>query len=477
VPRGWLRFLNFATADEFDTASTAIAARSRQRYRRVGASALAYLAARVVTSTSTLVAIPVAARYLGSEKFGLLMLVTSFIALLAFADFGLGSGLVNAIAEADARDDHDLAASAVSTAFFLLAGIAIVGIVVLPFFVTELNWAALLRTGDSHDAPIAVAVVGAAFFLTLPFSLVDRIQLGYQESFLNGLWLAAGSLLSVAGVLVFSSLKMGLPWLVGSVVGGPLVAHLFNAAILVTRRRPWLIPRLKLVRRATMRHLVRLGALFFVLQLVWTIAFASDNLVVARVLDAHAVGEYSVAYRLFTALPVLLMVFLNPLWPAYREALTRGDTVWAERTLALSVLGVAGIVAVASVVLALLARPIISVWAGTQYKPSNSLVAGLACWAVLMVVGGVLSMFLNAANVLHFQVITGVTMAITAVAAKILLAERYGLPGVVWATVIVYATVALLPTVFYIRRAVGRIRRGEVVGDINRVPLASRATG
>jgi O-antigen/teichoic acid export membrane protein len=94
VPRGWLRFLNFATADEFDTASTAIAARSRQRYRRVGASALAYLAARVVTSTSTLVAIPLATRYLGSEKFGLLMLVTSFIALLAFADFGLGSGLV-----------------------------------------------------------------------------------------------------------------------------------------------------------------------------------------------------------------------------------------------------------------------------------------------------------------------------------------------------------------------------------------------
>jgi O-antigen/teichoic acid export membrane protein len=472
APRGWLRFVNFATTDEFDSASAAVAARSRQRYRRVGASAVAYLVARVVTFTSTLVVIPVAARHLGTEKFGLLMLVTSFIALLAFADFGLGSGLVNAIAEADARDDRELAASAVSTAFFMLAGIALVGIVVLPVVVIELNWAALLHTGDTRDAPIAVAVVGAAFFLTLPFSLVDRVQLGYQESFLNGLWLAAGSLLSVAGVLVFSSLKMGLPWLVGAVVGGPLIAHLFNAIILVTRRRTWLLPRLKLVRRATMRHLVRLGVLFFVLQLVWTLAFASDNLVIARVLDAHAVGQYSVPYRLFTALPLLLIVFLNPLWPAYREALTRGDMRWAERTLVFSVLGVAAVVAFASVVLALLARPIVAMWAGAQYKPSNWLVAGLACWAVLMVIGGVFSMFLNAANVLHFQVITGITMAISAIAAKVVLAERYGLPGVVWATVIVYTTITLVPTIFYIRRAVARIRRGEVVGDINRTALA-----
>jgi O-antigen/teichoic acid export membrane protein len=396
------------------------------------------------------------------------MLVTSFTALLAFADFGLGSGLVNAISEADARDDNDLAASAVSNAFFMLVGISIISTIALSLAVIGLDWPAILHTSDTRDAPIAVAVVGGAFFLTLPFSLVDRIQLGYQESFLNGLWLAAGSIASVVGVLGFSALNMGLPWLVASVVGGPLVAHIFNLFFMVACRRPWLVPRLRLVDRKTMRYLLRLGILFFILQLVWALAFASDNLVIARVLDAHAVGEYAVAYRLFVALPVLMLVFLNPLWPAYREALTRGDVAWVERTLKLSLLWVGLIVAVASTMLAFLARPIIGIWAGSQYEPSNSLVAGLACWAFLMVIGGILSLLLNAANVLYFQVVAGLTMGVTAVAAKVLLGERYGLPGVIWATVIVYTAVTLVPSIVYILRAIPRIRCGEVFGDINR---------
>jgi O-antigen/teichoic acid export membrane protein len=123
---------------------------------------------------------------------------------------------------------------------------------------------------------------------------------------------------------------------------------------------------------------------------------------------------------------------------------------------------------VASTLLAFLARPIIGIWAGAQYKPSNWLVAGLACWAVLMVIGGVLSLFLNAANVLYFQVVAGLTMGVTAVAAKVLLGRHYGLSGVVWASVVVYTAVALVPTIAYILRAIPRIRRGEVVGDINR---------
>jgi O-antigen/teichoic acid export membrane protein len=118
--------------------------------------------------------------------------------------------------------------------------------------------------------------------------------------------------------------------------------------------------------------------------------------------------------------------------------------------------------------LAFLARPIIGIWAGSQYEPSNSLVAGLACWAFLMVIGGILSLLLNAANVLYFQVVAGLTMGVTAVAAKVLLGERYGLPGVIWATVIVYTAVTLVPSIVYILRAIPRIRCGEVFGDINR---------
>jgi O-antigen/teichoic acid export membrane protein len=46
------------------------------------------------------ISVPLTLTYLGSERYGMWMAISSIVALLAFADFGLGNGLVNAIAVA-----------------------------------------------------------------------------------------------------------------------------------------------------------------------------------------------------------------------------------------------------------------------------------------------------------------------------------------------------------------------------------------
>jgi O-antigen/teichoic acid export membrane protein len=202
---------------------------------------------------------------------------------------------------------------------------------------------------------------------------------------------------------------------------------------------------------------VRLGALFFVLDVSIVIAFLSDNIVAARIFGAEEVATYAVPWRLFTIAPVVLSIAVMPLWPAYGEAITRGDLQWVRRTLRRSL----AVALAASIPMALLllafAPPIIRVWAGPDIDPSFSLLAGLAAWSVLASVGAAVAVFLNGAGIMRLQIICAVLMAVTNLALSIVLAHKIGLEGIIFGTVIAYVLFIVLPYSVAVPRLLKRL--------------------
>ena len=83
---------------EFDTSTPE--GRSRERYRRVALTAISSAGARVIAVVTMLIAVPLTLHYLGTERYGMWMTISSIIAMMGFADLGMGLGLMNAISEA-----------------------------------------------------------------------------------------------------------------------------------------------------------------------------------------------------------------------------------------------------------------------------------------------------------------------------------------------------------------------------------------
>jgi O-antigen/teichoic acid export membrane protein len=100
--------------------------RSYERYRRALLTAASSGASRGVSLLTMLISVPRTVRYRGTERVALWATITSSLALLVFADFGIGNGLVNAISQSDGAEDREAAISYVSTSFFLLLGIAVI---------------------------------------------------------------------------------------------------------------------------------------------------------------------------------------------------------------------------------------------------------------------------------------------------------------------------------------------------------------
>jgi O-antigen/teichoic acid export membrane protein len=282
--------------------------------------------------------------------------------------------------------------------------------------------------------------------------VVRQVQLGYQEGFLNSLWESGGKVLGLLGLLLVVYLKGGLVWLVLAVAGAPALACLLNSLLLFGFRRPWLRPRWNLATFTCARKLFRIGILFFLLQLAGSLAFTSDKLVAAQVLGPEAVTHYSVTFRMFSMAMLMATLLSGPLWPAYGEAMARGDIPWVKRTLSRSLLITFFITVILSIILVIFGTRIIRLWVGPGITPSFLLLIGLGIWTTMSALGEALAMFFNGANILRFQLVCGSLMAISALGAKIWLAQAIGLPGIVWGTIIAYLLFCAVPYTIYMHR-------------------------
>jgi len=107
--------------------------------------------------------------------------------------------------------------------------------------------------------------------------------------------------------------------------------------------------------------------------------------------------------KLFILVPTILSFVVAPLWPAYTEAFSRGDTPWAWVTLRRS-LKLAVLVSVpASVLLVLVGGPLLMAWVGPTIRPTDLFLIAAGIWAVLGAVSGALAMFLNGARFFVFR--------------------------------------------------------------------------
>ena len=429
--------------------------RSKERLRRVALTALVSAFAQGVNMLTVLISVPLALNYLGTERYGLWITISSLITVLGFADLGIGNGLLNSLADAHGRNDFQAARSHVSSAFYMLLGIAGLFGILWIFLYPRISWNWLFNLTSPRaiaEAGPALAVFVWSMLINLVLGLVQKIHEGYQEGYINGLWRATGSLLSLAAVVIAIYFEVSLPVLVLAMVGSPSLTLVLNALFLFFRQHPTLQPRWRMVTRTAVSRVLKHGILFFVLQLAVVIAYQSDNLVIAHYLGANAVPQYAVPMKLFMIIPSLLGFIIAPLWPAYGEAIARKDILWVRRVFTQSLLISFSLSLFPTIFLILFGAQLIEFWVGPSIQPDLILLLGLGLWILLSSVGGPISMLLNGTNVIGFQIICATLMGLGNLAFSIFLVQRIGVSGPVYGSILAWTLFSLLPSLFYLPR-------------------------
>ncbi len=429
--------------------------RSRERFRRVALAAGASMLAKAITILTGIISVPLTLHYLGPERYGIWMVISSFTVMLSFADMGLGNGILNAIAREHGRDDRAAIRTIVSSGYAMLAvvgaAIALGFAISYPF----VDWYKIFNVRSAlarAEAGPALAAFIACFALTIPLGLVQKVQTGLQQAFLSGLWQCVGSLLGLAGVLAAIWLHAGLGWLVFSLVGGPLLASVLNTLIFFRKDNGDISPQLASFSRHAALAALKTGTMFFVLQLVVSIAYGADSIIVAQNLGAASVSQYAVPERMFSIITMLLMMLLSPLWPAYGEAIARGDHNWVKSALQRAIIVSASASIVLSTTLVLAGPWLIRLWVGPQIQPSMLLLVGLAAWKIAEATCATLSIYMNGANMLMTQVVISTICGIAMVLTKVVLIRHIGAAGIPWGAVLTFVPLAAAPSFWLVFR-------------------------
>lgn len=446
---GLLRFTAFETGTE--------EGRSQERHRHIAWTTVTAGAAKAAAAAAMLISVPLTLGYLGPERFGLWMAISAVISMLGFADFGLGNGILNAVSHASGRNDDRSIHQSVSNGIIMLAAIG--GLILLIFLAVYryVPWPSVFNVSSATAAlesgPV-VLVLLICFIATLPLGATHKIQLGLQQGYWGNLWEAVGSLLGLLGIIVAIQLQAGLQWIALSMAGVPLVFRALNTLVFFGYQERTIRPSFGHLDFDVIRRLIRTGFLFFVLQLAVIVGFQSDNIIIARILGVEAVAGYDVVLKLSTLPAMFIGLVVVAQWPAYGEALTRGDSDWIRhtfiRTIRLSLLFAVPF----ALVLLTWGDTLIRVWAGPEVVPSRALITGMSIWSVLLVLGSVVAALLNGLHVVKFQAINALLMATANILLSIYLVGRIGVLGAIVGTISAYTIFSLLPSWYYIRRHV-----------------------
>src|SRR5579864_2119792 len=378
----WIQRLFDLTANR-----SAPATDRERRSRSVVRGTAAALVARGIGSLTGLITVPLTVRYLGAERYGAWMAISSVLVFFGFGDFGLAASLTNALGRAFGRDDRESARRYVTTTLIALSAVAVLFVLAGITFVTPLAHVMFpnVNTALQRDEIAPALIIALSIFaLNFPLLVTNRVLAAYQENATANLWIMAGSIANLIGILIVIAFRGGLPLLVLGSAGAGMLVNAISSAWLFGWHKPWLAPSRSAADLQFARELFSTSWKFFIAQAAWIVNSQSDNLIIAHYLGPKQVTPYSVTFRLFAYATLIQSLTVPSIWPAFTEALARKDFDWIRavyrKNLKISLLIAIGALSVLTV----FGETIIRLWAGPMAVPPFATIVWLAIWNLIL---------------------------------------------------------------------------------------------
>ena len=439
--------------------------RGRERYRRAGVTASTSYIAKALAISAGFVSVPLTVNYLGAERYGVWLTISSLLVWVALTDFGLaGNALVNVLSAAAGNDDRAVARQYTASAFWALVTIALViGVAVIAAF-HLIPWRAVFRVSDAistQELELTCALVLILFVINLPLSLMRSIYNAHQEGYLANIWSIVGSVISLFGLIVVTRFQGGLPQLVFAISGVPALVVFASAYHVFVCRYPWLAPAPSAVKWSCIRRLLKLGGRYTTIQFAALGIYQSQAMIITQMLGPTQVVIFVVAFKVITLPVELTYMGTVPFIAALGEAKARRDWRWIEGAFKNATLTSVALGVPLAATLALFAKPVILFWAGPSAVPDSNLILWLFMYTVLGVSVMMTGQLLSGIERIETLLLSIVPCSLSCVVLGALFASWWGLSGVAFAMAVSMLVILLPIRVREVRRILAGQRSGS----------------
>lgn len=409
------------------------------------------LLAKGTLAIGSLLIIPLMLKQLGNSDYGLWITISSTVSLMSFMDLGIGSNLMNYIARAG--KDTKAIRKYINLAYILQ--VIFIGVICSVFasLFNYINWYAILNIkSNTPDILGPIFFTFLFFFFSLITNTIYSIQRGLQSSYIANIWQLISSisyLLSLWAVLIFNPTILAVAL---TTFGVPVLIALLNAFWFLSTKKLFYL-KLNNFTLPEARRFVWNSAGFLYLQIAALIAFQTDALILAHILNFEEVSKYYITARIFYIPTIILNVYLQTLWPAYAEAAAKNNWLWIKNTFYKTMLGSFILVMLFILGVYFLKKPLFTTWLQNRIDIPESLIVACGVWAIINNCLDIhLATLLNGLNILRIQAISAGLMIVANVGLSIFLTLKLGVAGVVWGTAISTLLFSSFPLLIYTKK-------------------------
>ena len=430
--------------------------RPRSLWTTVGSTAAAKVCVMGISGLLGLFTSRLIIQHFGTDAYAQYGLLTSFPALLPFADLGMATIVINAVAASHAVHTDRFVRSAITTAMriMIVAGAVIVAIAAA---ITLLGfWPALLGEGLMKGGSLGAFACLAVFGLVLPLTIGPRILVGLNKT---GPQIASQS---VVAPFIFLSVTLAVA--VSAPVGNYLavLSYLGQALVAIIcltmagyAIRPQLgqavrdIPRL---REVPSLSAFNLAWPMMVQMLAGTIAMQTDRLLLSHLTSGDELAQYNLSSQLFGLVLQSIMAGGMALWPFYARARANSEL----RSPFKPALVFGGLGLLMAVVLAYVSPWIAGFVSDGKIVLDGWLVGGFIAFVALQALKYPLGMYMTDKRGLQFQVVPLLIMVPLNLGISWWLIDVVGSGGPIIGSAVAVLLCQVLPDIWYVRRDLRR---------------------
>jgi O-antigen/teichoic acid export membrane protein len=403
--------------------------RSKERLRLASLTAFTGLFNKAVMMLVMIFSIHLSLPYLGLERFGIWMTITSLVALLNFMDLGVGNALTNRVAKLSKSSYKRYLPYSIGAGIFILFVLSFFIAIFLYIVAEFIPWQKFLKISNEiiyNETHIAIKIFAVLFGFSIFTGGINRIFFGLQKGYEANLAGVIGSILSF--LLIWSAIKFdaGIPVMLAANMCGAMFANSLLLVLLALRKKIAL-SRLRRSILIETPYLLKMGGGFFLLQIGTVAVFGADNLIVAGSLGVLSVASYSVTQKLFQFVTQPFAIINSSLWPAYASAREHGDKIFILKTLKASMTVTICGTTIMILFLFFCGEIIISWWTHQQIVLNYLLMASFAVWSVVEASANSFAIFMNGTSLIKPQIGGIVTLVIFGIPLKIYLVNSFGI--------------------------------------------------
>lgn len=399
---------------------------------------------KIVSVLIGILIVPLTIDFMDTERYGIWLTLSSVFGWFSFFDIGFGNGMRNKVAEALANGNKILAKEYISTTYAAVSLIFLTLIFLFLIVNPFINWQKILNTDliTTKELYLVTSVVFTLFLLRFIFQLIGVVFIANQRPSVNNAIITIGNLFAfIIIIILYRLLDHGSLLLLGAVLtGAPLLIFIVATLVAFNGKFRYLRPSLGNAKVCHAKHLLNLGAKFFLIQIAAVVLFSSANIIIIQIFNPEEVAVYSTALRYFQVPIMIYGILMTPIWSAVTDANARNDIVWMKDTIR-KFNGISAIFAIGIIIMTLLSPFVYELWLGDRINIPFSMSISMAFYAVINIFLSPFTSFINGIGKMHLSVILTLMTVTIYIPLAIFLAKLFNSStGIMIATCILNAT-------------------------------------